>query len=440
MKRPATTVLVIGGVIIGTIGTYIANNPDPPPLSTPAVSRPDTLTVCTFNVKWSGSYKNKDNAAIADLLAPYDIVVIQELVAPAVSGRYPDGTEYIDDPEARAFVDAIGAKGFDFLLSAEDTGPGSKHSNSSTTEWFVCFFKPDKCFIATDLPIGSLASDRFGNDVFDRVPYAFPFRSKSGAMDFVLISVHLVASPSASDRRKQELSAIAGWVDEADSNEKDFIVLGDMNIQSVAELTAVSPDGFSSLNDECRKTTTGASLKPYDHVMFRRSYTSEIDSVFDCAVLDLVDSMKSRWKGPGAYCGAPYDGNLFPQCYSDHNPVVFRIIGASDDDGRPAVTIAAALPNPDGEDAGKETVTLRNGGSAAVDVSGWRLKDRSGKTVTIGGSIDAGGNLVVTLPERKMPLDNANGDDILLFDAGNTKVHQVTYTGSQAKAGAELRF
>ena len=41
-------------------------------------------------------------------------------------------------------------------------------------------------------------------------------------------------------------------IDDADNDgERDFIILGDMNIQDCDELAQATPTGFVSLNDEC---------------------------------------------------------------------------------------------------------------------------------------------------------------------------------------------
>ncbi len=70
------------------------------------------ITVCSFNIKFVGLYKKKDNKALAELVGQYDMVVVQELVAPPDNGQYCDGTPYREDPEADAFFNAMSAQGF----------------------------------------------------------------------------------------------------------------------------------------------------------------------------------------------------------------------------------------------------------------------------------------------------------------------------------------
>ena len=129
------------------------------------------------------------------------------------------------------------------------------------------------------------------------------------------------------------LSAIAGWINDHNAVERDFVILGDMNIEDAAELAEVTPAGFVSLNDECRPTNTNVNgPKPYDHVMVNPAFTTEADWGFDLQVINLVEAMRSVWVLPEPYPGDPYVHNEFKQYYSDHHPVVFRLGGTGADD------------------------------------------------------------------------------------------------------------
>lgn len=290
-----------------------------PPGGAGAVAAP--LTLCSFNIKWLGHYKNKAHEELALLLRDCDAVVVQELVATPVARAFPDRAVEADE-EAKEFFDEMAKAGFRFQLSEEDTGPTEKiHSNGTGTEWWVAFYNPAKLTPAPDLPGGFLASDRANNPEYDRVPYAFPFRDASGTLDFVLISVHLHPDEGGRERRKGELAAIAAWIDRHDEGEKDFIILGDMNIQSCAELAGVIPQGFVSLNSACRGTNTKGD-RPFDHVMLRPAYTTEADRQFGLEVVNLCERL------PGPPCGtADYSAQ-----FSDHHPVVFRLNPLAEDD------------------------------------------------------------------------------------------------------------
>lgn len=297
----------------------------------------DHLTICSFNIQFLGHFTKKEDRALATILKDYDIVVIQELVAAPIAGTYPDGEAFTADSESAEFFETMEQIGFSYKLLEEDTGTGDEiHKSSSATEWWVVFYKPDSVEYVSDMPSGFLAADRSNHDDYERVPYAFAFRTPNKKVDFVLVSVHLQPGASAADkaRRQHELTAIADWIASNIDEEKDFIILGDMNIEDAAELTVATPPGYLSLNDECRPTNTNLNNpKPYDHVMYNTTFTTEIDSEFDLEVINLIEAMEDLWASTeDEYPGDPYNHNQFRQYYSDHHPVVFRLKVSGEDD------------------------------------------------------------------------------------------------------------
>jgi len=296
------------------------------------------LRISSFNIQFLGSSKDRDNHALAEILSGYDIAVIQELVAPPFPGTFPDGEPFKPDPESAAFFNEMAAKGFSFVLSEEDTGTGNTiHLNSSATEWWVAFYKPQAVAPAADLPSGFLADDRSNNDDYERVPYAFAFRSPDSQLDFVLISVHLKpdASAASRNRRKHELAAINAWIEGQSGNEHDFIILGDMNMEDCDEVADAEPQGYVSLNRTCLPTNTNVNgPKPYDHVLYQPSFTGrEIGTAFQ--VVNLVEAMRPFWTSSAPFPGDPYKHDEFRKHYSDHDPVAFELtpLPTGDDDG-----------------------------------------------------------------------------------------------------------
>jgi endonuclease/exonuclease/phosphatase family metal-dependent hydrolase len=293
------------------------------------------LNVCSFNIQFLGNGTMRDDKALAEAIKSFDIVVVQELVAPPYPGQFPDGTAFRPKPKSAKFFDAMKQRGFTYWLSEEDTGKTTNiHNNSSATEWFVAFYKTNALKVATDLPHGFLHPVHGHNPDFDRVPYAFSFRTQDAKMDFVLISVHLRPDSSGKAWRKHELATIGTWVQTHSQKEKDFIILGDMNIENAAELLADLPPGFRSLNDGCVPTNTNVNgPRPYDHVMFLPAHTGrEIDSTFGFKVLNLIAAMKPLWHSSLPYPGNPYSHDKFRAWYSDHHPVYFRMISPATDD------------------------------------------------------------------------------------------------------------
>jgi hypothetical protein len=90
-----------------------------------------------------------------------------------------------------------------------------------------------------------------------------------------------------------------------------------------------------------------------------------------------------------------------------------------------SVVIESVLPNPVGNDAQFETVTLRNKGAGTVSLVGWALRDRHGGEWILTGSINAGQSRAI-LPNGAMSLNNA-GDEITLLDSGHVSVDAFEY-------------
>ena len=88
----------------------------------PVSNEPKQLNVCSFNIKFLGSSKSKDNARLTQLMMPYDLVIVQELVAPPYDGAYLDGVRYEGDEESAPFFDLMRSGGFSYYLSNENTG------------------------------------------------------------------------------------------------------------------------------------------------------------------------------------------------------------------------------------------------------------------------------------------------------------------------------
>jgi uncharacterized protein YukJ len=98
----------------------------------------------------------------------------------------------------------------------------------------------------------------------------------------------------------------------------------------------------------------------------------------------------------------------------------------------PGVSIIAALVNPGGDDAGRETVTLLNLTPGSVDLSGWALADGLGHSVQLVGPVLAAGETArVGLTGQDVQLSNQGGT-ITLLDPHGLKVHGVAYTRENA--------
>jgi len=127
------------------------------------------------------------------------------------------------------------------------------------------------------------------------------------------------------------------------------------------------------------------------------------------------------------------------QSASDHLPVFADFEFDDDAPIGPDVRILSVLPDPIGDDRGREQISVANRGTAAVSLQNWKMRDRAMNVFPLTGSIGAGANTTLTIPSGKMPLNNG-GDSIELIDAGGITRHQVEYTAAQVSPGGVITF
>jgi hypothetical protein len=275
---------------------------------------------------------------IQEIVAPPDMQLLDHLPDQKHTSvlKLPDGRDTKPQPMVTDFFLAMQAEGFDqFWLSEEDTGPIEENNNNgSATEWWAVFYRSDTWLADRSLPHGFLAKDVTNNPTYDRVPYAFSFKSVSGNFDFVVVNVHLRPGAEAVNkaRRAQEIRGIADWIDEKkkQTQERDFFIAGDCNLEDGKELLSLETETLKSLNiGALAMTNTNRNApKPYDHVFISPEHTAEISMVNNFEVIDLVVGAKPFWERsssaefPG---GLNYNHNLFRFYYSDHLPVAFVV-------------------------------------------------------------------------------------------------------------------
>lgn len=103
------------------------------------------------------------------------------------------------------------------------------------------------------------------------------------------------------------------------------------------------------------------------------------------------------------------------------------------------IAIASCLPDPEGTDRGRETVTLRNRGRSDGVLDGWSLKDRVGHQDSLSGTVPSGGATVIKLSGQGVKLNNT-GDEIFLFNPDGVLISNVEYRGTEVTAGQTIEF
>lgn len=92
------------------------------------------------------------------------------------------------------------------------------------------------------------------------------------------------------------------------------------------------------------------------------------------------------------------------------------------------------LPNPEGTDKGNEWIELFNGSSEKINLTGWSIRTKKGKTFVLGDEV-IGPNGYLILKDGKTGLVLRNTDEqISLFDRNGMLVDKSAFTG-EAPAG-----
>jgi uncharacterized protein YukJ len=100
--------------------------------------------------------------------------------------------------------------------------------------------------------------------------------------------------------------------------------------------------------------------------------------------------------------------------------------------GTEPARLVAALVNPIGPAPEAETITLINASPSPIDLTGWRVADRTKRSCPVPAGFLAAGVTRVMAPTDGVTLGN-NGGVITLLDPQGLKVHGVAYTAEQAR-------
>lgn len=300
-------------------------------------SSDDDVQVCSFNISFLGHWKDKKADELAAVLKRCEVIAVQEMVAPPIPMNFPNGDSLPPDPQAQAFTEAMRAAGFSYVISPEDTGITRVHTSTTRSEFYIFFYRPEVVQpVREGMPNGFVDPLLIGNPVYDRVPFAAsfavldPYGNRKN--DFVLVSVHLATkrgsrtTEDARQRRRGEIAGVWDWIREQRKigSERNFFVVGDMNISNRQELTGILDssqhfDHVASLNEDGVPTNI-AKTSPFDQAMFD---VREGEAVVPrLAVVDLRLAV-----------GQPDLGTReFVMSYSDHDPIAFKVDLADDKD------------------------------------------------------------------------------------------------------------
>jgi PAS domain-containing protein len=112
---------------------------------------------------------------------------------------------------------------------------------------------------------------------------------------------------------------------------------------------------------------------------------------------------------------------------TDHFPVVVHF-GLAGNSTSVALRIIRLVPNPQGSDSDNEEATIRNFSDRAVDLTGWTLRDLTGKTWSLSILATLPPSQEKTIRRQRQPMAlNNDGDTITLCGPDGTVVDTVTY-------------
>ena len=118
---------------------------------------------------------------------------------------------------------------------------------------------------------------------------------------------------------------------------------------------------------------------------------------------------------------------------SDHFPVIvpIRTTGSPTPPPPPGtspIKISALLPNPSGTEAQDEAVTVKNTGTQAISLIGWKLRDSAGGIWQLDslGTLRPNQQKMLRRRGQAMTLDNS-GDTVELLNASGVVVQRFTY-------------
>ncbi|MEZ6089583.1 MAG: endonuclease/exonuclease/phosphatase family protein [Pirellulaceae bacterium] len=223
----------------------------------PTIKSPDVLRVATFNIEIFGKAKSENPEVmnyLALILRQFDVIAVQEIRS---AERTP-----VD-----ALLQRINASGDQYQVVLSE-----RLGRTDSKEQYAYFWDATR----VDLIQGSVYLVNDEQDFMHREPFVASFRSRRSAapgsqpFSFTMINVH--TDPDETTQELNVLDDVFQSVRAYEFSEDDFILVGDLNVESneLGELGMIH--AIESLNRE--KTNTAGS-RCIDHIIIDRSVTTE---------------------------------------------------------------------------------------------------------------------------------------------------------------------
>jgi len=198
MSKRKTVALGLICIIAATVASfYILLQQD-------SVEERTTAKIAAFNIQVFGRAKRQKEdvmAVLTKIVREFDIVLVQEI---------RDSSEQTAPYFLQRINEMEGPK-YNYIRS-------ERLGRTTSKEAYAYFYNSETIALIQ-------GSDYIYNDVFEREPYIASF--KSGNFDFTLVGVH--TKPDDAYYEISNLTLVVSSIQEVRPNEKDIIVMGDLN-------------------------------------------------------------------------------------------------------------------------------------------------------------------------------------------------------------------
>lgn len=220
-----------------------------------------------------------------------------------------------------------------------------------------------------------------------------------GNNKIALIGLHFLARPNSEDRRQPreaQADAIASMALELRQQGYLPIVMGDFNdydgddgnrdhINNMPITNVLQKIKLMDANNTLDGLVNVASFVPKASrytAFWDRNRNDRVDYPKELASIDHI-LLSPELKSFVELVVIPHEHN--PIEVTDHFPVVthLRFSEGFADTSELGIRITSLLPNPPGDENQAEEVTIKNFGSQSIDLTGWILKDLSGRIWTL---------------------------------------------------------
>ncbi|MBW2573120.1 MAG: endonuclease/exonuclease/phosphatase family protein [Deltaproteobacteria bacterium] len=244
--------------------------------------REEKIIIANFNIQVFGKTKARKTdvmVTLAKIIPQFDIVAIQEI-------RDASGTAIKKLEHA---VDVMGTD-YEYII-------GPRLGRTSSKEQYAFMYNTKTISVGE-----SYTFDDSESDLFHRQPFIARFKTKKGYFDFILITIH--TDPEDATKEINAIPIVLQDVQNQFPDEKDFIVLGDLNadcnyFDEDDQTSPLRSPEYKWLITNDMDTNLAESSCTYDRIIVTSATTSEdyadMSDVFRFdTVLGLTKSMAKK--------------------------------------------------------------------------------------------------------------------------------------------------